>query len=190
MPNTPASSDAATNSGASSTDGESTNKDGNLPGGSTSDAGDDSPITLTPRQLAARLEEARRRARPGDYDDLRSKAARLDEIEEAQKTEAQKATEALNREKARADAAERAALSLRIATEHHLGADDADLLAGLPDEDAMRKLAKRLEAQHADEAAGDQGQGQQRVGYGVDHSHTQSSPPPSADDAARAFFGI
>lgn len=117
-------------------------------------------------------------------------AKRLQQIEDAQKTEAERAAEALNAEKARADAAERAALSLRIATEHHLGADDADLLAGLPDEDAMRKLAKRLEAQHADEAAGDQGQGQQRVGYGVDHSRTQSSPPPSADDAARAFFGI
>lgn len=118
-------------------------------------------------------------------------AKRLAEIEDAQKTEAQRSADALAAEKRRADEASREALSLRIATEHHLGPEDAELLAGLPDEDAMRKLAKRLEAQ----AAGNGEQSQQpqtppRVGYGVDHSNTQSSTPPSTDDAARAFFGI
>lgn len=117
-------------------------------------------------------------------------ATRLAEIEDAQKTEAQRAADALATERKRADEAAREALSLRIATEHHLGAEDAELLAGLPDEDAMRKLAKRLEAQAADNGEQSQQQAPPRVGYGVDHSKTQSSPPPSDDDAARAFFGI
>lgn len=117
-------------------------------------------------------------------------AKRLAEIEDAQKTEAQRAAEALATERKRADEAAREALSLRIATEHHLGAEDAELLAGLPDEDAMRKLAKRLEAQAAGNGEQSQQEAPPRVGYGVDHSKTQSSPPPSDDDAARAFFGI
>lgn len=78
-------------------------------------------------------------------------AKRLAEIEEAQKTEAQKAADALAKAEERAAAAEAKALSLDIATEHKLGKEDAALLAALPDEDSMRALAKRLAGQAAEQ---------------------------------------
>jgi hypothetical protein len=112
-------------------------------------------------------------------------AARLQQIEDAQKTEAQRAAEALTAEKARADAAEKRAAALAIATQHKLGPEDAELLANQPDEDAMKALAERLGKQ-AEQQDGTPG----RVGYAVDHTNTQTQTPPSADDAARQFFGI
>lgn len=74
-------------------------------------------------------------------------AKRLGEIEDANKTEAQKAADALTRAEQRAVKAEAKALSLTIATDHKLGTEDAALLAVLPDEDSMRALAKRLAGQ-------------------------------------------
>lgn len=171
---------ASTTSNTAAGDGSSPNQDGNKPtSASTSDAGDEKTITMTSQQLAERLA----RAKPADYDDLKTKAAKLAEIEDAQKTEAQKAADALATQKRRADQAEAKARALGIATEFKLGADDAALLAELSDETAQRKLAERLAAQQNGEQPG-------RVGYSVDHSSTQSSPPPNKDDAARAFFGI
>lgn len=76
-------------------------------------------------------------------------AKRLAEIEDAQKSEAQKAADALTKAEQRAAAAEAKALSLSIATEHKLGSEDAALLAALPDEDSMRALATRLAGQVA-----------------------------------------
>lgn len=103
-------------------------------------------------------------------------ARRLAEYEEAQKSEAQKAADKLAAEKSRADAAERLALSLRIATEHKLGPEDAELLEGLPDEASMRKLAKRLEAQVA---------AQQKKGNRVPNEGT--TPPKAPADENREF---
>lgn len=117
-------------------------------------------------------------------------ARRLAEIEDAQKSEAQKSADALAKERARAEQAERRASALEIATEHQLSKDDAELLIGLPDEESMRRLAERLSAQAEQGQPPNGQQGPARVGYGVDHSKTQSTPPPSKDDAARAFFGI
>lgn len=113
-------------------------------------------------------------------------ASRLSQIEDANKTEVQRATDALTAEKARADAAEKRASALTIATHHKLGPEDAELLANQPDEDAMKALADRLGKAAAEQQNGTPG----RVGYAVDHTNTQSQTPPSADDAAREFFGI
>lgn len=74
-------------------------------------------------------------------------AKRLGEIEDAQKSAADKAADALSAAEKRAAAAEARALSLQIATEHKLGAEDAALIAALPDEDSMRAFAVRLAGQ-------------------------------------------
>lgn len=114
-------------------------------------------------------------------------ATRLQQIEDANKTEAQRAAEALTAEKARADAAEKRAAALAIATQHKLGPEDAELLANQPDEDAMKALAERLGKAAAQQPDGTPG----RVGYAVDHTNTQTgTDKPTADDAARQFFGI
>ncbi|MGI5493827.1 hypothetical protein [Microtetraspora malaysiensis] len=90
---------------------------------------------------------ARERAKFADYGDLKAKAAKLDEIEEANKTEAQKTAERLAQAEQAAATAEARALRREVALEHKLGKDDAALLDAITDEDAMRRLAERLAQQ-------------------------------------------
>ena len=75
---------------------------------------------------------------------LKAKAARLDEIEDASKTEAQRAAEAQAAAEQRAVQAEARALRREVALEFSLSKDDVALLDDLTDEDAMRRLAERL----------------------------------------------
>lgn len=78
---------------------------------------------------------------------LREKAARLDQIEEAQKTESQRQAERLAAaEKAAADAEARV-MRRELALEHRLSAADAALLDTVTDENGLRALAARLAAQ-------------------------------------------
>lgn len=93
---------------------------------------DDHPLVKT---LAAQKDELKA---------LREKARRLDEIDEASKTEAQKAAEKLAAaEKAAADAEARV-LRRDLALEHKLSKDDAALLDTITDEASMKALAARL----------------------------------------------
>ena len=71
-------------------------------------------------------------------------AKRLAEIEDAQKSAEQKASEALSAAEQRAAQAEARALRRDVALEHKLTAEDAALLDSITDEDAMRALAVRL----------------------------------------------
>ncbi len=105
-------------------------------------------------------------------------ARRLAEIEDAQKTEAQKNAEALSKETDRANTAERRVSALTIAVDHKLTADDVDLLSSLPDEDAMRKLAERLAGQ-AEE--------QQKNGNRVPKEGTATKTEATTEETGRAF---
>jgi hypothetical protein len=100
-------------------------------------------------------------------------AKRLTEIEESQKSEAQKAADALAQAEARIKVAESKALSLSIATDHKLGAEDAALLAALPDEDSMRALAERLAGKPTTPKP--------------DLSQGGKSTPPAGEDEVREF---
>lgn len=100
---------------------------------------DDHPLV---KALAAQKDEIKA---------LKAKAQRLDEIEDASKTEAQRAAEAQAAAEQRAAEAEARALRREVAldpagdgTTPALSASDAALLDGITDEDAMRALAKRL----------------------------------------------
>ena len=93
---------------------------------------DDHPLV---KALAAQKDEIKA---------LKAKAARLDEIEDASKTEAQRAAEAQAAAEQRAAQAEARALRREVALEHSLSTADAALLDGITDEDAMRALAARL----------------------------------------------
>lgn len=70
--------------------------------------------------------------------------ARLAELERAQMTAEEQAKVREQEAEQRAAAAEAKALRREVALEHSLGADDAALLDGITDEDAMRRLAARL----------------------------------------------
>ena len=71
-------------------------------------------------------------------------AKRLAEIEEANKSEAQKAADRVAKAEQTAQQAEARALRREVALEHKLSKDDAALLDSITDEDAMRRLAERL----------------------------------------------
>ena len=73
-------------------------------------------------------------------------AKRLAEIEEANKTEAQKAAEKMAAAEKRAAEAEAKVIRRELALEHKLTKEDAALLDTITDEDAMRALAARLSA--------------------------------------------
>lgn len=134
-----------------STDTDASNTDGNTAG--TTSTGDDTFTPITSQEqlnqlLGARLE--RERAKFGDYDDLKAKASRLDEIEEANKSELQRAQDAANAAAAERDQAKAEALRLKVAVKHGISADDAELfLTGL-DEQTLEAQAKRLAEREAD----------------------------------------
>lgn len=98
------------------------------------------------RIISTRLE--RERQKFGDYDDLKAKASKYDEAQEAAKSELEKANERAQAAEARAGKAERDALVARIAAEEDV---PAHALHGT-DEDSLRQSAQNLK-QWRDDAA-------------------------------------
>lgn len=128
---------------------DTSNQDGNTTTSEdTSGAGDAfKPITSQEdlnRIIAERVN--RERAKYADYKDVKSKAARLDELEEANKTELQRVTDAKAAVERERDAARVEALRLRIATKHGISDEDADLFLTGTDEETLTKQAQRLSA--------------------------------------------
>lgn len=117
---------------------------GNTTSETTPGAGDGFKPITSQDELNRIIGERVKRAKPADYDDLKAKAARLDEIEQANKSEAEKAAERLAKAERTAKEAEARALRREVALEHKLSKDDAALLDSITDEDAMRRLAERL----------------------------------------------
>lgn len=91
------------------------------------------------RILAERL----RRAKPADYDDLKAKADRLAEIEDAQKTEQQRHAEAAAAAQKERDEARAEALRYRAAATHKIDSDYFDLL-GTGSEEQITQRAERI----------------------------------------------
>lgn len=121
------------------------NEDGNKQtSDKTSGAGDNKPdvITMTSAQLAERLA----RAKPADYDELKAKAARLDEIEAANKSEIDKVREAAEKAQAERDQARAEAMRLRVAAKYGISDEDADLFLTATDEATLQKQAEALAA--------------------------------------------
>lgn len=132
---------------------------------------DDHPLVKT---LAAQKEQIR---------ELKERTQQLDELEQANLTEQEKA-------EARVKAAEERAAELEIrnniaevAIEYGLTQEDAHLLKGVSDIETMRQIAERLAKQVADQAAprAPRPHPAQRNGDAVPDDH---------DAAARAFFGL
>ena len=99
---------------------------------------------------------------------------RLAEIEESQKSEADKATERLADAERRASEAEARATRRDIAIEHKLSTEDAALLDTITDEDTMRALAARLASVAADSKHGN-------------YVPREGNNPPAKPDERRAF---
>lgn len=149
----------------SSTDSKTSNEPIQLP--------DDHPLVKT---LATLKEENK---------NLRGRSAKLAEIEDANKSELERATEKASEAEKRAADAEARALRREVALDAGLSKDDAAFLDALTDEDAMRALAERLAK--AAEQKQDQRSG---VGFHMDQTGRDSGSTPNQDEIARAFFGI
>lgn len=103
------------------------------------------PIT-TQADLDALLRDRlnRERNKYADYKDVKAKAERLDQLEEANKSELQKMTDRLNAlEKERDDAAART-LRLEVAADYGIPRDDAELFLTGTDETTLKRQAQRL----------------------------------------------
>lgn len=116
---------------------------------------------------------------------LRGRSEKLAEIEDANKTEIQRATEAATAAEQRAAEAEARALRRDVALEVGLSKDDAAYLDALTDEDAMRALAGRLA-----KAAATKEPEAPRPGFHMDQTGRESTAQPNSDEIARAFLGI
>lgn len=89
------------------------------------------------------LDAERRRANAAEREAKLLKS-RLDEIESAQLSEAEKAKRRADEAEARAQAAEAGALRWRIAAKHGISDDDAELFLTGNDEDTLNRQAQRL----------------------------------------------
>jgi hypothetical protein len=115
-------------------------------GQSTAGQQEQKPAEFTPitsqeefdKVLAKRLE--RERAKFADYDTLREKASKFDEVQEASKSELQKAQERAEAAEKRATEFEHVALRTRIATEMGV---IPEVIQG-SDEETMRASAQRV----------------------------------------------
>lgn len=99
------------------------------------------------RIIADRLsrERAKFEAKFGDYDDVKQKAARLDEIEASNRTEIEKAQTAANTWEQTAQQAQTELARLRVATKYGITEDHLDLL-GSGTEEELTARAERLAA--------------------------------------------
>ena len=118
--------------------------------GETPAADEFKPIT-SQDDLNRIIGERVKRAKPADYDDLKAKAAKLDEIEAANQTEAEKQAKRLAALEAELSTTRRDSLRLKIASAHGItDADDIDLFLTGTDEETLTKQALRLSERTAD----------------------------------------
>ena len=150
---------------------DTSTQDGNSDAGDTS-AGDD-VITMTPKQLSERLA----RAKPSDYDDLKAKADRLDELEAEQKSEIEKANDKAVEAQRAAETAQAEALRWRVAAKHGISDEDAELFLTGTDEDTLTAQAERLTQRDSD---------RKKQGNHVPNEGTNTPPPKP--DAKRQFL--
>lgn len=119
-----------------------------------------------------------KRAKPADYDELKAKATKLDEIEQANQTEAEKTAKRIADLEAELGNTRRDSTRLKIAAEHGItDADDIDLFLTGNDEETLTKQAKRL----ADRTAEQKKQGNRAPREG------QTPAVAPGDEDRRAF---
>lgn len=85
----------------------------------------------------------REQAKYADYDDLKAKAAKFDEQEEANKSELQKATEANRKLESQLAKQKHAGLVANACLKHGIPAEFADLVTG-DDEESIDKTAEKV----------------------------------------------
>lgn len=164
-------SDPNTGTSTSTTDGNS---------GDTSTATDDAKgtITMTSQQLAERLA----RAKPADYEDLKAKAAKFDEFEQANKSEIERIKDRAAVAERERDVARIEGLRFKVAAKHGISEEDAELFLTGTDEETLAKQAQRLADREAD---------RKKQGNHVSREGTTTKTATTSDvrEFARGLFG-
>lgn len=167
---------------AESTTDAGASTDGNTDGNTSTVTDEFKPIT-SQEDFDAALKDrlARERQKYADYKDLKAKASRLDELERANQSEIEKANNKAAASEADRDDARAEAMRLRVAVEHGIGLEDADLFLTGRDEETLRAQAKRLTDREAD---------RKKQGNQVPREGQRTSAIDGDDRAtARALFG-
>jgi hypothetical protein len=118
-----------------------TEPEGVTPEGEGGPAGDKRAVLADLAKERDKRQELERR-----LEELEPLAKKAKEIEDAQKTELQRANERLAELEAKASRAETEALRYRIATKHGLSDEDAEIFLTGSDEESIAKQAERLVA--------------------------------------------
>ena len=126
--------------------------EGGTTSGETPAANEFEPITSQEdlnKVISDRIQ--RERAKYADYKDVKAKAAKLDEIEDANRSEAEKQQARLTELETELNAVRSESMRLRIASEHGItDSDDIALFLTGADEETLTKQAKRLSDRDAD----------------------------------------
>lgn len=164
--------------------------------GETPAANEFKPIT-TPAEMDAfikdRVARAERKAteKYADYKQLKSKAELLDQIEQANLSELEKANGEIASVKSERDNAKAESLRLRIAVTHGISLDDADLFLTGTDEETLTAQAKRLSDRVAEQANAEADRKKNHPIVSKEGTSTKTGTTTEEDDRqfARTFFG-
>jgi len=152
------------------------------PTGDEQPTGDFKPITSQDdlnRIIGERV--ARAKSKYADYDEVKAKAARLDELEQSSKSEADKVADRIAALERELETTRSGAMRARIQAKFGIADEDADLFLTAADEATLTKQAERLAERIADR--------KKTGGRDPFAGRTSSSPPDEGRAAVRGLFG-
>ena len=167
-------------------------------GGDSATSGDTPPANefkpITSQQdlnIALKDRLDRERAKFKDYNDIKAKAARLDEIEQANLSELEKANGRITAAESERDTAKAESLRLRTAVTHGISLEDADLFLTGTDEETLVAQAKRLSSRAAEQATAESERKKKNPIVPKEGTATHTGTTTAEDDRefARTFFG-
>lgn len=162
------------------------------PSGETPAANEFKPIS-SQEELNAALKDRldRERAKFKDYNDLKAKAAKLDEIEQANLSELEKANGRTAAAESERDAAKQAASRIRKAVQYGLSMEIADEFLTGADEETLDAQAKRLSDLMAEKASAEADRKKNNPIVPKEGTSTKTGTTTEEDELefARNFFG-
>lgn len=165
---------------------------GNTTSGETPAVNEFKPIS-SQEELNAALKDRldRERAKFKDYNDLKAKAAKLNDIEQANLSELEKANGRITTAESERDTAKAEALRLRTAVTHGISLEDADLFLTGTDEETLIAQAKRLSDRAAEQANAEADRKKKNPIVSKEGTSTKTGTTTEEDDLAfaRNFFG-
>jgi len=160
--------------------------------GETPAADEFKPIT-SQQELNAALKDRldRERSKFKDYNDIKAKAAKLDDIEQANLSELEKANGRITTAESERDTAKAEALRLRTAVTHGISLEDADLFLTGTTEESLTAQAKRLSDRAAEQVNAEAERKKKHPIVSKEGTSTTTGTTTEEDDRAfaRGFFG-